>query len=122
MKKSCLIFFQEQFSDEEYSIYDQNLAKKSAIIKLVKKIGTTKLTRAQNNFTEEILCRENSILSLIEKIYNASPSNFEKAKNLFAKDYVNPKKLNMVIMMPKEKIASVQTLKGLVNHGFKLFI
>ena len=88
----------------------------------MKKLGTTKLMRAQNNFIEDIFCRENSILSLIEKIDKTTPRDFEKAKKSFAKHYVNPKKLNMVIMMPKDKIASVQTLKGLVNHGFKLFI
>ena len=51
-----------------------------------------------------------------------TPSDFDQAMKYFAKDYLNPKKLNMVIMMPREKLVTMHTLKGLVSHGFKLFL
>ena len=88
----------------------------------MKKLGTNPMIKAQNKFIEDIFQKENSTLSLIEKIHNMTPSDFDQAMKLFAKDYLNPKKLNMVIMMPRDKIATVQTLKGLVSHGFKLFL
>ena len=91
-------------------------------MKLVKKIGTNTITRAQNKFIEDIFQAENSARTLMEKIHKMSPSDFQRAKQSFAKDYLNPKKLNMVIMIPKDKIATVQTLKGLVSYGFKLFV
>ena len=80
------------------------------------------MIKAQNKFIEDIFQKDNSTLSLIEKIHNMTPSDFDQAMKLFAKDYLNPKKLNMVIMMPREKLVTMHTLKGLVSHGFKLFL
>ena len=68
---------QELFCEQGFPIYDFTLAKKSAIIKLVKKLGTNPMIKAQNKFIEDIFQKDNSTFSLIEKIHNMTPSDFE---------------------------------------------
>lgn len=93
-----------------------DLAKKSANFKLLKR-NQTHIQRAQNRFIEKILwpSSQNDLIQKIDKI-----SDLEKAQKSVSKDFLNPKKINMVVMIPKDTLTKVQTLKGLLSHGFKL--
>lgn len=104
----------EEFSSLPIPQNEVDLAAKNAFFKHLKR-REINLVQVQNEFIEEVLGHSLNPQDIF------SVSNCSKAQKLFAKHYLNPKMLNIVVMIPKTTLTKMQTLKGLLSHGFKLF-
>ena len=97
---------------------DLDLAKKSAALSLVKQ-NESGQQRAENDFISNVI-NAASTEDTIENILKMTLDDVKQAQYLFAKEFGNVKKLNVVVMFPKEALTKMQTLKSFVTHGFKL--
>ena len=46
---------------------------------------------------------------------------FKNAQKNFGAHFSNSKNLNIVVMLPKSQAMKMQTIKGFLTHGIKLF-
>ena len=111
--------FQESFSGDDITEFSFSLAKKRTLYKLLKRFDSD-TKKDLSVFLEEILWTHESQI-ILQGIHFMEMKDLYEARTAIVKDYLNPKKLNMVVMLSKSNLTQFKTLKSLASHGFKLF-
>ena len=94
-------------------------AKRSAIVKLVKE-REQDFKKSYIDFTEKVLGVQSGN-EFGTKLLDFNLNDLEMSQKRFSEHFLNSKNLNIVIMLAKSHAMKMQTIKGLLTHGFKLF-
>ena len=115
-------YFQKEFQTKTISPYIFEIGKRCAISKLIKNRDTSHFVRNQINFTEQALGMEPGF-ETAQKLLELSHETFnnKNAQKNFGAHFSNSKNLNIVVMLPKTQAMKMQTIKGFLTHGIKLF-
>ena len=94
-------------------------AKRSAIVKLVKE-REQDFKKSYINFTGKVLGVQSGY-EIGTNLLDLNVNDLETSQKRFSEHFLNSKNLNIVIMLAKSHAMKMQTIKGLLTHGFKLF-